>query len=307
MSNYKFYKRLITKSFLGKRLDVIVSFFIKKVSRSKIKKLILNNLVKIDHKTINKPSFKVKKISFIYIKLPVNKIKNKIKIYKLKLNKIYEDKYILVINKNSNLVVHPGNGNKENTLMNALLYYYPKIINVPRCGIVHRLDKDTTGLMVIAKTTDTYFKLTDLLKKRMINRKYIGIVFGNIYKDGKINKPIKRNSFNRTKMKVSDDGKESITYYKVEEIFNNFTKLKIKLYSGRTHQIRVHMLYISHPIVGDKKYYIKRYNKLIKFKRQALHSSSLEMKHPYNNFNMKWKTSLPNDIKKLIDKIKSIY
>nr|WP_247645450.1 RluA family pseudouridine synthase [Enterobacteriaceae endosymbiont of Plateumaris consimilis] len=232
------------------------------------------------------------------------------------LNIIYNDNYLLIINKSSNLVVHPGNGNLDKTLFNALLYYYPFLRDLPRAGIIHRLDKNTTGLIIIAKTMLSYMNLKIALKQHKIIREYEAIVNGIIQYNDIINHPIKK--FYKKKnirMNVTDKGKKAITQYFLKHVFKMHSHLRIRLHTGRTHQIRVHLEYINHSIVGDpiynnksqmniitinnKKYLI---NKILK--RQALHACYLEFMHPINNYLLKFNSSLPKDIKHLISILK---
>lgn len=226
---------------------------------------------------------------------------------------VYEDKDILLINKENNIVVHPGAGNYTGTILNALLYRYPSIIQVTRAGIVHRLDKDTTGLMVIAKNILAYNNLLKLFKERKIIREYEAIVYGKFICDkGTINKPIRRHTIHRTSMTVHAMGKSAITHYIVIEKFKMYSRIRLRLDTGRTHQIRVHMAYINHPLVGDQKYrkvipcvYDKSNNKLnddlFFFKRQALHACMLQLYHPSTQERMTWNVPLPIDMTNLIN------
>nr|WP_281351804.1 RluA family pseudouridine synthase [Enterobacteriaceae endosymbiont of Donacia sparganii] len=227
------------------------------------------------------------------------------------LNVVYDDKYVLVINKTSNLVVHPANKNMNNTIFNSLLYNYPYLRDVPRAGIIHRLDKNTTGLMIIAKNIDVYMFLKNELKKHNIIREYEAIVNGIIKKNDIINYPIKRIYKKKNiYMDVHPLGKKAITKYFIKNIFKNYTHLRIQLKTGRTHQIRVHLSYIKHSIVGDPVYnkyqniflinnfYKKSINKIIQ--RQALHACYLKFIHPFYKINIKLYSKLPNDINNLI-------
>ncbi|QJC38709.1 RluA family pseudouridine synthase [Enterobacteriaceae endosymbiont of Donacia fulgens] len=245
-------------------------------------------------------------------------ILNKNNIWKaqnLNLNIVYNDKYILVINKITNLVVHPGNKNENNTIFNSLLFYYPHLRDIPRAGIIHRLDKNTTGLMIIAKNMNSYMFLKKELKKHNIIREYETIVNGIIKKNGIINYPIKRiYKKNNIYMKIHLLGKRAITEYFIKNIFKNHTHLRIRLKTGRTHQIRVHLSYISHSIVGDTIYkkskntyiinnfYKNKINKIIN--RQALHACYLKFKHPFYKMDIKLYSNLPNDIINLINFLK---
>ncbi len=230
------------------------------------------------------------------------------------LNIVFEDENLLVINKPAGMVVHPGSGNPNNTLLNALLHHADELHALPRAGIIHRLDKDTSGLLVIAKTAAALRELSLQLKARTIARIYQTIVFGTIISGGTVNAPIDRHSMQRTRMAVSDTGKEAITHYRVVERYRAYTRLKVQLETGRTHQIRVHMAHIHHPILGDPVYAGRLQlpkgatpalvAQLRSFKRQALHASELSLVHPVTQKIMTWQAALPEDIKTLIEILK---
>ena len=222
------------------------------------------------------------------------------------LNIVYEDEHLLVIDKPAGLVVHPAAGHADGTLLNALLHHVPDIINVPRAGIVHRLDKDTTGLMVVAKTLQAQTKLVDQLQKRSVSRIYECISIGVITAGGTVNAPIGRSSANRQRMAVIDGGKPAVTHYRVLERFRSHTHVRVKLETGRTHQIRVHMTHVGFPLVGDP-LYAGRFRippaasptlvqTLREFPRQALHARFLELEHPATGKRMKWESPLPEDL-----------
>ena len=222
------------------------------------------------------------------------------------LNIVYEDEHILVIDKPAGLVVHPAAGHADGTLLNALLHHVPDIVNVPRAGIVHRLDKDTTGLMVVAKTLQAQTKLVDQLQKRTVSRIYECICIGVITAGGTIDAPIGRSSANRQRMAVIDGGKPAVTHYRVLERFRSHTHVRVKLETGRTHQIRVHMTHAGYPLVGDP-LYAGRFRippaasptlvqTLREFPRQALHARFLELEHPASGKRMKWESPLPEDL-----------
>lgn len=195
---------------------------------------------------------------------------------------IYEDEYLAVISKPQDLVVHPGAGNKSGTLVNGLLYKFKNLsnpIDEDRPGIVHRLDKDTSGLMIIAKNDEAYYKLVDMFKNREIEKHYLAIVHGNIYEDFDVDAPIGRDPNNRIKMKVvEENSKNASTSFHVVKNFDKFTLLDVTLHTGRTHQIRVHLSYVNHPVVGDETYGIK--NKY-KINKQLLHAYKLKFIHPF--------------------------
>ncbi|HHL2153694.1 23S rRNA pseudouridine(1911/1915/1917) synthase RluD [Pseudomonas aeruginosa] len=223
----------------------------------------------------------------------------------IELEIVYEDEHILVIDKPAGLVVHPAAGHQDGTLLNALLYHVPDIANVPRAGIVHRLDKDTTGLMVVAKTLEAHTKLVAQLQARSVSRIYEAIVIGVITSGGTIDAPIGRHGVQRQKMAVVDAGKVAVSHYRVLERFRAHTHTRVKLETGRTHQIRVHMSHIGYPLVGDPVYGGRfrippvasqtLVQTLREFPWQALHARFLELDHPATGVRMKWESPLPED------------
>ncbi|HCE8154250.1 TPA: 23S rRNA pseudouridine(1911/1915/1917) synthase RluD [Pseudomonas aeruginosa] len=223
----------------------------------------------------------------------------------IELEIVHEDEHILVIDKPAGLVVHPAAGHQDGTLLNALLYHVPDIANVPRAGIVHRLDKDTTGLMVVAKTLEAHTKLVAQLQARSVSRIYEAIVIGVITSGGTIDAPIGRHGVQRQKMAVVDAGKVAVSHYRVLERFRAHTHTRVKLETGRTHQIRVHMSHIGYPLVGDPVYGGRfrippvasqtLVQTLREFPRQALHARFLELDHPATGVRMKWESPLPED------------
>lgn len=223
----------------------------------------------------------------------------------IELEIVYEDEHILVIDKPAGLVVHPAAGHQDGTLLSALPYHVPDIANVPRAGIVHRLDKDTTGLMVVAKTLEAHTKLVAQLQARSVSRIYEAIVIGVITSGGTIDAPIGRHGVQRQKMAVVDAGKVAVSHYRVLERFRAHTHTRVKLETGRTHQIRVHMSHIGYPLVGDPVYGGRfrippvasqtLVQTLREFPRQALHARFLELDHPATGVRMKWESPLPED------------
>ncbi len=223
----------------------------------------------------------------------------------IELDIVYEDDQLLVLNKPAGLVVHPAAGHQDGTLLNALLHHIPELINVPRAGIVHRLDKDTTGLMVVAKTLQAQTNLVDQLQKRSVSRIYECIVIGVITAGGKIDAPIGRHGQQRQRMAVMEGGKQAISHYRVLERFRSHTHTRVKLETGRTHQIRVHMAHVNFPLVGDPAYGGRfrippaasptMVQALKDFPRQALHARFLELDHPVTGQRMKWESPLPDD------------
>ncbi|MDO6681266.1 MULTISPECIES: 23S rRNA pseudouridine(1911/1915/1917) synthase RluD [unclassified Oceanobacter] len=224
---------------------------------------------------------------------------------------VYEDDHILVLNKQADLVVHPAAGNREGTLLNGLLHHCPELANIPRAGIVHRLDKDTTGLMVVAKTLQAQAHLVAQLQDRTMGREYEAVVQGYMTGGGKVDEPIGRHGTQRTRMAVNPVGKDAVTHYRVLHKFPTHTHIRCKLETGRTHQIRVHMTHIGHPLVGDATYAARtRLTKgigsslrslLQSFPRQALHAKALGLLHPVEQEWMEWEVDLPDDIIELLE------
>ena len=310
----------------GKRLDVFLSENINQFTRSFLKKLIENKQVKLNNKISSSPSIKVKYKDIIVANL-IEKNKKNIIPRNIDLDIIYEDKSILVINKPKGMVVHPGAGNFENTLVNALLYKYQKnlsdINGTLRPGIVHRIDKETSGLLVIAKNNSAHADLGDQFTKHTIERKYLCLAWGVVRPlNGKICTLITRDKKNRQLMTVSDiNGKKAITNYKTIKIFNikNIPKISLiecVLETGRTHQIRVHLKYKGTSLLGDKQYGKKN----IKFKKinneffiilnklsgQALHAKTLGFIHPDTKKWMSFNSNLPNGFKKILSLLENL-
>ncbi|MEH6651045.1 MAG: 23S rRNA pseudouridine(1911/1915/1917) synthase RluD [Motiliproteus sp.] len=226
---------------------------------------------------------------------------------------IYEDDDILVLNKPTGLVVHPGAGHHDGTLLNALLHHCPTISAVPRAGIVHRLDKDTTGLMVVAKTIEAQTDLVAQLQERAMGREYEAVACGVMTGGGCVEEPMGRHSKQRQKMAVSPMGKEAITHYRLLKKYRGHTHIRLKLETGRTHQIRVHMAHLHYPLVGDQLYggrmrqpkgiSIELQDCLRDFKRQALHAKRLELYHPITEELMSWEVPLPDDFVALLHEL----
>ncbi|ARC54668.1 hypothetical protein AOQ88_00050 [Candidatus Riesia sp. GBBU] len=284
------------------RLDKYLSEFLPEYSRTRIKNWILKNKVRINHKIINSPKKNISGSFLVEIKVKKKREKS-IKAKKIPIKIIYEDKYILVINKQYGITVHPGHKNEEHTLLNSILYYYPENKKIFRGGIVHRLDKNTTGALIIAKDLNSQMKLIEDFKLRKVYKEYEAIVEKIVCSDGIVNKRILRHPIRRTKMSIHPNGKSSITFYKVLEYFLNHTRLKIIPKSGRTHQIRVHMESIGHPIVGDEVYNRFFNNKIYYsdiFRKLALHSKKIEFFHPIKKNKIILKAKLPENMLSLI-------
>lgn len=227
----------------------------------------------------------------------------------------YQDDDIIVINKPAGLVVHPAPGNPDGTLLNALLHHFPATADLPRAGIVHRLDKDTSGLMVVAHSLRAHTSLVEQLQNRSMGRTYLALVHRYVTAGDTVNEPIGRHVKERVKMAVRPDGKPAITHYRIEERFDDLTLLRVNLETGRTHQIRVHMAHINHPIVGDSTYAgqphlpkniaAEKREAVAHFPRQALHACTLRLSHPASGEEMIFHADLPQDIEDLLAILRS--
>jgi 23S rRNA pseudouridine1911/1915/1917 synthase len=293
----------------GKRLDQVIAELFPEYSRSRLKEWILAEKVQVDGEIISKPRLKMNGDEEIVIHAELD-IEVHHQPEDIKLEIIYEDDDILVINKPTDLVVHPGAGNQSGTILNALLFHFPEIDKVPRAGIVHRLDKDTTGLMVVAKTVPAQTQLVADLQARQVTREYEAVCLGRLTAGGTVDKPIGRHPTKRTNMAVNAFGRESVTHYRLIKKFREHTHIRLRLETGRTHQIRVHMSYIKHPLVGDVQYGGRvrtpkgASEELLAtmrgFKRQALHAAMLRFHHPVTEEEMTFEAPLPDDFVNLL-------
>ena len=306
------------------RVDQFINKYEKNLSRSQIKNLILKKNLSINNKLNDDPSKKIKINDKISLIIPEPEELN-LKPYDYKIDIIYEDNDLLVLNKKADISMHPGAGNKDKTLVNSLINYKKQLSNINgelRPGIVHRIDKDTSGLVVIAKNNFVHENLSNQFSEHTIERKYQTLVWGKLRpSNGRIETLIKRSSKNRQLMSVSlSRGKNSITNYKTLEIFEKetiptFSLVECKLETGRTHQIRVHMSYKGNNIVGDQKYKkkfrkIKNINKDLEKKiknldRQFLHAVSLGFIHPTKNKRMNFKSKLPNELENILKNLRN--
>ncbi len=282
------------------RLDIFLSEKFSDWSRSHIQKIISDGLVKVDGK-IFKPSYKLCGGENISVEEIIS-VETEYLPENLPLSILYEDADIIVINKARGMTVHPAETVKSGTLVNALLYHCKDLsgINgVKRPGIVHRLDKDTSGVMVAAKNDFAHVNLAEQIKNKTARRTYLAIVHGEISDNaGIITGAIGRDKNDRKKMAVTSDGKPAVTEFKVLERFKNFTYIECKLQTGRTHQIRVHMKEIGHPLLGDTKYTSRK--NIFDIQGQALHSHELKLFHPKTNQEMNFIAPLPEDMKKIL-------
>ncbi|PAW35627.1 23S rRNA pseudouridine(1911/1915/1917) synthase [Pantoea vagans] len=304
----------VSESQLGQRLDQTLAELFPDYSRSRIKEWILDRRVTVNGVMVDTPKEKVLGGELVAIDAEIEEAQ-RWEPQNLPLDIVYEDEDIIVINKPRDFVVHPGAGNPDGTVLNALLHHYPAIMDVPRAGIVHRLDKDTTGLMVVAKTVPAQTHLVDSLQRREITREYEAVAIGNMTAGGTVEQPISRHSTKRTHMAVHPMGKPAVTHYRIMEHFRAHTRLRLRLETGRTHQIRVHMSHISHPLVGDPLYGGRPrppkgaseafITTLRNFDRQALHATMLRLYHPISGIEMEFHAALPQDMVDLIAALKA--
>ena len=292
----------------GLRLDSFVTeAFDSAYSRSFYKRLIDDGKVTVNGKVITKAGTKLAAGDLVEADIPAPVEDESFVAQDIPLDIVYEDSDLLVINKPQGMVVHPAAGHSEGTLVNALLAHckddLSDINGVLRPGIVHRIDKDTSGLMLACKNNFTHLKLADMLSRHEIVREYRALVYGYVKEDrGMVDAPIGRSTNDRRKMAVSKDGKSAVTHFEVVERLGEITDMKLVLETGRTHQIRVHMAYINHPVVGDPVYASRRKN--YGLVGQALHSQAITFVHPRTGETMHFETDLPDYYKKVIESFK---
>jgi 23S rRNA pseudouridine1911/1915/1917 synthase len=284
----------------GQRLDQALSRLLPEFSRNRIQNWIRARRISVDE-SWGTTKMKVSGGESVRVEIEPDPGTTPDAPEAIPLKVVFEDRVLLVIDKPVGLVVHPGSGNPRGTLLNALLHHSPQMAELPRAGIVHRLDKDTSGLLVAAKTLTAYTDLVRQLQARAVKREYLALVYGEVDRPGTVDAPLARDPFNRTKRTVHQMGKPAITHYDVVERFPGMTLLRCRLETGRTHQIRVHMQHIGHPLVGDTVYSSgRRGHHKIPFPRQALHAERLGLVHPVTHEAMQWESPLPPDFASLL-------
>lgn len=304
----------LSEEYSGKRLDVVLAELFPEYSRSRLKIWIEQGQVLVNGLEA-KPKTKLVGDETVQLTAQVIESEQSCEAENLPLNIVHEDSSLIVINKPAGLVVHPAAGHYTGTLQNALLYYDESLAAVPRAGIVHRLDKDTTGLMVVARNLSAHNFLVDQIQRHDVKREYQAIVHGVLTGGGKVDQPIGRHPRDRIKMAVRENGREAVTHYRLLKRFREHSHIRVQLETGRTHQIRVHMSHLHHALVGDQVYagrqripagakqelvdYIKS------FKRQALHAWKLTFTHPEKDEIVSFEAPLPSDLKKLIELLES--
>jgi len=292
----------------GKRLDQALAVLFQDFSRSRLQQWIRDGQVQVDAQVM-RPKDKVFSGQRVTLQADLAP-EGEWEAQDIPLPIVYEDAHLLVINKPAGLVVHPAAGNYTGTMLNALLHHAPQLENLPRAGIVHRLDKETSGLLVVAKDLSTHKELVAQLQAREFEREYLAIVVGVMTAGGTVEAPIGRHPVQRKRMAVVDRGKPAVTHYRVVERFRAHTLIRVKLETGRTHQIRVHMAYVHFPLLGDPVYggrlklpkgcSEELAQTLRQFRRQALHAARLGIIHPQTGEALSWEAPLPPDMQKLL-------
>ncbi len=301
---------IIPDQYIGQRFDVVLAELWPIYSRSRLQRWVKQGCISLNGRI---PAIREKVFGgeTVVLTLPaLETVNDSWSAQPIPLDVVFEDEHLIVINKPAGLVVHPGAGVEAGTLLNGLLHYAPELAAIPRAGIVHRLDKDTTGLLVIARSLLAHHALVEQLQNRTMHREYRAVVTGVMTGGATVDAPIGRHPVHRTKMAVVSNGKPAITHYRLEKRFQSHSYIRVQLESGRTHQIRVHMAYQGYPVVGDSLYVGRlripggcgpRCKEAIRhFSRQALHAHQLALSHPLNQQAMSWQAPLPDDIQQLL-------
>ncbi len=306
--------RQIPERLAGRRLDQALAELFPDYSRTLLQRWIRQGRVTVDG-AVPRPRDKLNGGERIALR-PAEERRATCEAQDIPLNIVFEDEHLIVIDKPAGLVVHPAAGHHDGTLQNALLHHDAGLATLPRCGIVHRLDKDTSGLMVVARSLKAHTALVAQLQARTVKRRYLALVQGQVVAGGTVDAPIGRHPVDRKRFAVTPTGKEAVTHYRVAERFPHHTLLRVALETGRTHQIRVHMAHLRHPLVGDPQYGRLRLPPgaseeltvvLRNFRRQALHAEKLSLAHPESGKTVSWKSPLPADFTHLLETLRREY
>lgn len=292
----------------NERSDIVAAELFPDYSRSRLQVWIKDGSLLVDQQVV-RPKDRILKGQSIHLKAD-SQTQERWQPQNIPLTIVYEDQQLLVVDKPVGLVVHPAAGNPDGTLLNALLHHAPEVSRVPRAGIVHRIDKDTSGLLVVAKTVESQTSLVRQMQERSVRREYVCVAEGCFTGGASIDAPVGRHPRSRLKMAVVHSGKTAVTHYRIAERFSAHTVLRVQLETGRTHQIRVHMEHIKHPLIGDKLYggrprlpkgvSAELRETLQSFPRQALHAAQLALVHPKTEESMSWQSPIPEDMEMLI-------
>ncbi|MET0660869.1 MAG: 23S rRNA pseudouridine(1911/1915/1917) synthase RluD [Steroidobacteraceae bacterium] len=299
---------IVPPEFAGQRLDQVLAELLSEYSRTRIKTWIESGEVKVDG-AVMRPKDRVAGSERVEVDATIEADQG-VAAESIAVDVVHQDRDVFVINKPPGLVVHPGAGNRAGTLQNALLHLDPKLNEVPRAGIVHRLDKDTSGLLVVARTLRAHTALVAALEAREIEREYEAVCVGVMTAGGTVDAPITRHPIDRVRMAIRQDGRDAVTHYRVIQRYRAYTHVRLKLETGRTHQIRVHMAHIKYPLVGDRVYggrlllpkgaSTELIEMLRGFHRQALHAARLAFAHPVSGKAIACEAPLPADMRELL-------
>ena len=312
MSETEIFNAEIPPELAGLRLDQALAELFPEFSRSKLQSWIKDGHALLDG-VPRIPKHKVLGGEQVDLRAEIE-IQTDCQPEEIPLDILFEDEALLIVNKPAGLVVHPAAGHRGGTLQNALLHHAPQLAGIPRAGLVHRIDKDTSGLLMVAKTLQAHKALVDQLQERSIEREYLALAQGYLTAGGTVDEPIGRHPTDRKRYAVREDGKPSVTHYRISERLPGHTLLRVKLETGRTHQIRVHMLHIRHPLLGDPVYGGRlrllpggdhELGVVLRgFKRQALHAEKLGLKHPESGEWQEWRVDLPEDLQALLEALR---
>lgn len=302
----------LLKNQAGGRLDKTLAELFPDYSRSCLQDWLRQGYVTVDGQPAS-PRHKVRGGELVELDVPARPSgdRDEVRAEPLALSVVYQDDDLLVIDKPAGLVVHPAAGNPGGTLQNALLYHYPELAAVPRAGLVHRLDKDTSGVLAVARSLRAHKSLVDQLQRRSVGREYIAVVQGRLIAGGMVDAPIGRHPQDRKRMSVREGGRPAVTHYRVDRRFRHHTRLSVRLETGRTHQIRVHMAHLRRPLLGDPVYGGRlrlppdcspALEQVLRgFRRQALHAARLGLQHPVSGKPLAWSVPIPDDLKVLLE------
>ena len=301
----------VPEEYAGARLDVVVAQLVPEVSRSRLQAWLREGRVRLNDEVVRRQRTVTQAGDQLRVERPPPVREPTVAPQPMALDVLHQDAALLVINKPAGLVVHPGAGNPDGTLQNALLHLAPELADVPRSGLVHRLDKDTSGLLVVARTLASHTRLVADLQRREIGREYDAVVLGELISGGTVERSIGRHTVDRKRMAVREGGRPAITHYRIAARYPGFTRLRVSLETGRTHQIRVHMAALGYPIVGDPVYGGRRRlpaglpqpaRELVQgFSRQALHARRLSLRHPQSGEWCEWQAPWPDDFTALVE------
>lgn len=305
-------KAEVTDELSGKRLDQIAAKLFPEYSRARLQSWIREGSLLVNNSQL-RPRDRLESGDFLVVEADLESAEAWVA-EEMPLDIVFEDEHLLVLNKAADVVVHPAAGHQQGTLLNGILHHIPAQKELPRAGIVHRLDKDTTGLMVVAKSLIAHADLVNQLQRRDVSREYEAVVQGVLTGGGTVEKELGRHPVNRKKRAVVEEGQEAVTHYRVIERFRSHTHVQVNLETGRTHQIRVHMAHLNHPLIGDPLYggrfqlpaaCSRELSDCLRgFRRQALHARRLELDHPASGERMSWKSSTPTDMVELIGQLR---